>query len=165
MKEKKISVTFAGIEIVYDESSDRWEFVQHGHSRWSKSLRLAKESISKGAPKEKTKHPFEPIAGILLDRWGEPTKVTVTSIASSMFGKTRVWASSTGKSKRKERSIYDASSIAYDDAESRKKLASAAALRKQSFALDKKAQRVVDSIKRISVPNHEDGKEAEASED
>lgn len=72
--------TYQGIEIVYNEQNNNWEFILRGHERAASSLKLAREAIDKPTPvSEKDK--FEPVKGWLIRWHDKPEQTTVTSVA------------------------------------------------------------------------------------
>jgi len=86
---KEIKSEHAGIEITYNESTDRWVFELRGREKSAESLRLAREAIDKPEPKDKK--PFTRIEAFKKDYQRGFTKVTVTSIAESGYGGRNVW--------------------------------------------------------------------------
>ena len=79
---EKISTTYHGTEICYDESESQWVFTLRNRERTAASLKEAKISIDKPVRETKEK-PFEPIDAWKINWSGaEITKGKVTSIAA-----------------------------------------------------------------------------------
>lgn len=79
MKEN-LTHTHAGIEITYNEATNRWVFECRGRERSSESLALAKTAIDKPEPNEKP--PFKRTTAIYRKSYGgDFAVVDITSIA------------------------------------------------------------------------------------
>lgn len=84
-----LKVTYGEVEIIYDESSDKWTFELRGRCRSMESLAKAKEFIDRPV-KDDSEKKFEPVK-CWLKRYGDGFKtVTVTSVADCDYRK-RVW--------------------------------------------------------------------------
>ena len=85
----KITTTYHGTEIAYNEQANRWLFIARGRERSSESLALAKAAIDKPEPTEKK--PFARRQAWLVNYSNTPSKVTVTAVAESRGIGTHYW--------------------------------------------------------------------------
>lgn len=90
MNEQNISIEYRGVTIAYDEYSNSWKFLLRGREKSSGSLRTAKETIAKPAPKDKK--PFSPVEAWYIQWRDDPDSVSVTSLAENRCGsQPEVW--------------------------------------------------------------------------
>lgn len=94
---ERVKTVYSGVEIVYNESDDRWDFEHNGKFRFAKTLKLAKNAIDT-TPKPK-KEPFEKFEAYHIGYIGnDVTTVTVTSFD----GPSHAWVIKDGR-RSKER--------------------------------------------------------------
>ena len=98
MKPETVVVKYAGVEITYNEDTNRWNFELRGRERNAESLAAAKKAID--APEPMKKASFERIKVYMFERWKADgtgvESVEVTSVADSRYG-TEVWIVNAGR--------------------------------------------------------------------
>lgn len=100
-----MNTTYNGIEITYEESSNRWLFTIRGRDKSAESLAKAKEMIN-SQPKEK-KEPFKKISAWYFHWDCAPVKVEVTGIAEPDWNKKPcIWMKNDGKRSKQSVEYY-----------------------------------------------------------
>jgi hypothetical protein len=143
----ELTVTYDGVEIRYEERSDRWKFCLRGRERSADSLAKAKEAIDKPEPKEKK--PFERISAYYQKGWGGGfIKVQITSIAEdSPYGsRTDVWINNEGTREKKPASSLYAITPANE-----KLIADWTVAETQRKALEQEQRDIVEKLEQAKV--------------
>ena len=139
--------TYKGVEIVYSEENNRFEFELRGKERFASSLKLAKEAIDKPVAGPAGKK-FNPVRALHCSYSGVRPG-TITSIAEPGYRSSQqVWfVTDEGKSRSKE-------SLSQMCEESKPNLtlyAKSKALDKEAETLRKKAEAMRNSMKPIKI--------------
>lgn len=98
--------TYKGIEITFEERTEKWEFELRGRKMFRGSLADAKKAID--APPPKDKKPFTRIEAYFAGGYSNDgyKKVVVTSLAEENYGHPTVWISDgTRRSKEMARGL------------------------------------------------------------
>lgn len=157
-KEKPISVTYGGVEIVYVEGTNKWQFTLRGRERSTESLENAKIAIAKPPPANKK--PFEKTEAYQDDWDGRDhgyIKVTITSIAEKTYygSEPRFWISRPGKS----RVQADKTKLFAVTPENESRIAAIQKMRKQIDGLEKSVkteQRLLKPVEIDTAPEEKD---------
>lgn len=147
----EIKTKHSGIEIVYDEASDRWLYELRGKERSSDTLALAKVAID--APPPKDKKPFAKVRAYWV-KWGEILSGTVTSIAQqSRYGSTgtQVWFVHDDKKQWRKREKVRLAEICPMTDENTASVQRVEEIERQIADLEKEATAIKDAMKRLVI--------------
>jgi hypothetical protein len=147
---EQIKVTYDGVEIIYRENDDRWQFELRGRERSAESLAKAKEAIDKPEPVKKVA--FERMKAYVRPRYGNVDKYLmgeVTSIAEgrNFSNRREVWVV-VGKDREKRDEFYVFEISAANDAT----LAEIARLAKEIEALEEQKKAAHGRMQKLVIP-------------
>jgi hypothetical protein len=150
-----ITQTYRGVEIVYIESADRWNFIANGRERNAESLAKAKESIDRSLDYERKERPWKPFAAYHKDYGRGFDPVTVTSEADRDYGSDKYfWISKAGKNGRKERSKESEFELYAASVENEQKIARYRELDAEIKRLSSEQRQLVETMTKVTAPVH-----------
>ena len=138
--------TYNGVEIVYSEENNRFEFELRGKERFASSLKLAKEAIDKPVAGPAGKK-FTPVRALFRVFNGVHAG-TITSIAESGYRSHQVWFV---RDENKSRSKEALSDMCEESKSNLQLYAESKALDKEADTLRKKAAAKRDSMSPIKI--------------
>lgn len=156
-------VEYKGIQILYLEEPNKWRFELRGRERKAESLKQAKEWIDKPEPVKKSTKSFERFQCYLKDRffsYGDGKikvqVVTVTSVAEDDYRRGNLPQVAWITSEKSERSKQNVENLLVIDDDTKKKITEYNAVMETIERLKKEAERVLKSIKRVSLEKYVD---------
>lgn len=142
---QEVKVTYDGVDIIYSEDKNRWQFELRGRERFSESLAKAKEAIGKSAKSEANK--FSPVAALAVT-YSRIRAGTITSICELDNSSQQVWfVEDKDKVRRKEFLLNMFESSEYN----LQLVAEIADLDNEAESLQNKAAKKRQALKKLSL--------------
>lgn len=147
--ESALKTTYKGVEIEYNENSDKWTFELDGRERFAQTLTNARAAVD--SPERKAKAPFEKFDAYKISRWeNKVAKVTVTSFVTETLRTNEAWVTLDGK-----RMKVDLHELYVISPETDQLLAEIRALDKEAEGLRKKSEKKRSEMKNVEPPKGE----------